>query len=157
MALPVWLKEKLFQKPGLVRALKSLSPLVAVLKKSSNFAEHRLSHAASAFFPSPFNEAVVLTLDGVGEWATTFGRIGRGRTLRMVKEIRWPHSLGVLYSAFTYYTGFKVNSGEYKVDRPGALWRAGDVDLIMDHVIDVKSDGSSWLDQRYFKTSWNPP
>jgi len=112
MALPVWLKEKLFQKVGMVKALKPLSPSGKNIEEELLFAEHHQSHAASAYYPSPFKEAVVLTLDGVGEWATTSVAIGRGSTLETVREIHWPHSLGLLYSAFTYYARFKVNSGE---------------------------------------------
>ena len=114
MAIPLWIKEKLFQKPNLEKALRAFARSGKVDGKLL-FAEHHQSHAASAFFPSPFEEAVVLTMDGVGEWATTSVSIGRGNTLEPVREIHWPHSIGLLYSAFTYYTGFKVNSGEYKV------------------------------------------
>ncbi|MFQ5483014.1 MAG: carbamoyltransferase N-terminal domain-containing protein, partial [Nitrospinaceae bacterium] len=113
-AIPVWLKEKLFQKKLLVDALQALG-MEGDVEASLLFSEHHLSHAASAFFASPFEEAAVLTMDGVGEWATTSFGVGRGKNLTMVKEIHFPHSLGLLYSAFTYYTGFKVNSGEYKV------------------------------------------
>ncbi|MCB1509501.1 MAG: hypothetical protein KDJ36_01255, partial [Hyphomicrobiaceae bacterium] len=114
VAMPVWIKDKLFQRSNLESELKRFSPSGKVADKLL-FAEHHQSHAASAFFPSPFDEAVVLTMDGVGEWATTSVAIGRGNTLTIDREIKWPHSLGLLYSAFTYYTGFKVNSGEYKV------------------------------------------
>ena len=114
------------------------------------FAEHHQSHAASAFYPSPFEEAVVLTMDGVGEWTTASISIGRGRELEMVREIRWPHSLGLLYSAFTYYTGFKVNSGEYKLMGLAPYGEPKYVDPIMNELIDVKPDGSFWLNQRYF-------
>src|SRR5262245_4127330 len=113
-AIPLWIKEKLFQKSQLQKSLKEFSASGTVDDKIL-FAEHHQSHAASAFFPSPFDEAIVLTMDGVGEWTTTSVSIGRGNTLVPVREIQWPHSLGLLYSAFTYYTGFKVNSGEYKV------------------------------------------
>src|SRR5262249_38932448 len=150
MALPVWLKEKLFQKSGLTKSLKAVSGSGRGIEDKLLFAEHHLSHAASAFFPSPFKEAVVLTIDGVGEWATTSVAIGSGQTLDTVKEIHWPHSLGLLYSAFTYYTGFKVNSGEYKVMGLAPYGVPRYVDLIMDNLIDVKPDGSFWLDQRYF-------
>ena len=108
------------------------------------------SHAASAFFPSPFEEAVVLTMDGVGEWATTSVAIGRGSTLETVREIHWPHSLGLLYSAFTYYTGFRVNSGEYKVMGLAPYGEPRFKDLILAHVMDLKADGSFWLDPAYF-------
>ena len=150
MAMPVWLKEKLFQKPGMVKALTPLSPLGRGIEAKLLFAEHHQSHAASAFFPSPFDEAVVLTLDGVGEWATTSVAIGRGNTLETVREIHWPHSLGLLYSAFTYYTGFKVNSGEYKVMGLAPYGVPRYKDLILDRLIDLKDDGSFWLDQSYF-------
>ncbi len=114
MAIPVWLKEKLFQKRLLVEKLKEQGG-ERDLEGRLLFTEHHQSHAASAFYPSPFEEAAVLTIDGVGEWATTSVGVGRGRELEMIKEMHFPHSLGLLYSAFTYYTGFKVNSGEYKV------------------------------------------
>lgn len=113
IAIPVWLREKLFLKDLLGRELRSLQPNCD-WNNRLRFSEHHLSHAASAFFPSPFEEAAVLTMDGVGEWATTSLAIGRGNTLEVVKEIHFPHSLGLLYSAFTYYTGFKVNSGDRK-------------------------------------------
>src|SRR5580658_5182456 len=114
MAIPLWLREKLFLKQLLRSELRQLAPDVD-WEERLLFAEHHQSHAASAFFPSPFEEAVVLTMDGVGEWATTSLSYGRGNDLRMMKELHFPHSLGLLYSAFTYYIGFKVNSGEYKV------------------------------------------
>src|SRR5262249_16011219 len=113
-ALPLWIKEKLFQKDMLIRALKDMQPRVDCFSKLV-FSEHHPSHAASAFFPSPFETAAVLTMDGVGEWTTTSFAMGSGNDLAIHKEIHFPHSLGLLYSAFTYYTGFKVNSGEYKV------------------------------------------
>jgi carbamoyltransferase len=150
MALPVWLKEKLFQKPMMLKELKLLSASGQGIEEKLLFAEHHQSHAASAFFPSPFEEAIVLTMDGVGEWATTSVAIGRGNSLETVKEIHWPHSLGLLYSAFTYYTGFKVNSGEYKVMGLAPYGEPKYAKLIMDHLIDVKEDGSFWLDQSYF-------
>ncbi|MGI9385450.1 MAG: carbamoyltransferase family protein [Methyloligellaceae bacterium] len=149
MAIPVWLKEKLFQKSNLIKALEPFSASGEVEAKLL-FAEHHQSHAASAFFPSPFEEAVVLTMDGVGEWATASVSVGRGKELELVREIRWPHSLGLLYSAFTYYTGFKVNSGEYKVMGLAPYGEPKYADLIMEHLIDVKEDGSFWLDQSYF-------
>lgn len=148
-AIPVWIKDKLFQKPNLTKSLSPFAPSGAVESKLL-FAEHHQSHAASAFFPSPFEEAVVLTMDGVGEWATTSVAIGRGNTLETVREIHWPHSLGLLYSAFTYYTGFKVNSGEYKVMGLAPYGEPRFKDLILKHVLDVKADGSFWLDQSYF-------
>ena len=150
MALPVWLKEKLFQKPNLAKALKSFSRSGKVDESRLLFAEHHQSHAASAFFPSPFKDAVVLTMDGVGEWATTSVSIGHDNQLETIKEIRWPHSLGLLYSAFTYYTGFKVNSGEYKVMGLAPYGEPKYVGLILDNILDLKPDGSFWLDQSYF-------
>jgi carbamoyltransferase len=149
MAIPVWIKEKLFQKPGLEKALAEFAPSGSIEGKLL-FAEHHESHAASAFFPSPFEEAIVLTMDGVGEWATTSVSIGRGNTLEAKREIHWPHSVGLLYSAFTYYTGFKVNSGEYKVMGLAPYGVPKYADLIMDNIVDVKDDGSFWLDQSYF-------
>ena len=137
MAIPLWIKEKLFQKPNLEKALKSYAPSGKVEGKLL-FAEHHQSHAASAFFPSPFEEAVVLTMDGVGEWATTSVAIGRGNTLETVREIQWPHSVGLLYSAFTYYTGFKVNSGEYKVMGLAPYGEPTYADLILDNIVDLK-------------------
>lgn len=150
MALPVWIKEKLFQKSGMTKALKPLSRSGKGVEDKLLFAEHHQSHAASAFFPSPFEEAVVLTLDGVGEWATTSVAIGRGSTLETVREIHWPHSLGLLYSAFTYYTGFKVNSGEYKVMGLAPYGVPKYADRILATLMDLKEDGSFWLDQKYF-------
>jgi carbamoyltransferase len=150
MALPVWLKEKLFQKVQMVKALKPLSPSGKGIEEKLLFAEHHQSHAASAYFPSPFEEALVLTMDGVGEWATTSVAVGRGSTLETLREIHWPHSLGLLYSAFTYYTGFKVNSGEYKVMGLAPYGEPRFKDLILNHIVDLKDDGSFWLDQKYF-------
>jgi carbamoyltransferase len=149
MAMPLWIKEKLFQKQKLEKALKAFSRSGKVDGKLL-FAEHHQSHAASAFFPSPFEEAVVLTMDGVGEWTTTSVAIGRGNSLEPGREIHWPHSLGLLYSAFTYYTGFKVNSGEYKVMGLAPYGSPKFADLILENVIDLKEDGSFWLDQSYF-------
>ena len=148
-AIPLWIKEKLFQKSQLQ---KSLTPFAAsgTVDGKLLFAEHHQSHAASAFFPSPFDEAIVLTMDGVGEWTTTSVAIGRGNRLVPVREIKWPHSIGLLYSAFTYYTGFKVNSGEYKVMGLAPYGHPTYAAAILDNVIDVKEDGSFWLDQSYF-------
>ncbi len=148
-ALPVWIKDKLFQKSNLEKSLKPFSASGEVGEKLL-FAEHHQSHAASAFFASPFEEAIVLTLDGVGEWATTSVSIGRGNRLDMVREIRFPHSLGLLYSAFTYYTGFRVNSGEYKVMGLAPYGTPRYADLIKSKLIDIREDGSFWLDQSYF-------
>lgn len=149
MAIPLWLKEKLFQKNLLHNELKQYSEDFDWENKLL-FSEHHQSHAASAFYPSPFEEAVVLTMDGVGEWATTSVGIGRGNVLEMIKEIHFPHSLGLLYSAFTYYTGFKVNSGEYKVMGLAPYGRPEYFQTILDNIVDLKSDGSFRLDQSYF-------
>ncbi len=150
IALPLWLKEKLFQKGGLVKALKPFSVSGKGIEAKLLFAEHHQSHAASAFYPSPFDEAIVLTMDGVGEWATASVAIGRGSKLETIKEIQWPHSLGLLYSAFTYYTGFRVNSGEYKVMGLAPYGEPKYLDLILNNLMDLKEDGSFWLDQSYF-------
>ncbi len=149
MAMPVWLREKLFQKDLLAKELKQHGNGTDITGRLL-FSEHHLSHAASAFYPSPFEEAVVLTMDGVGEWATTSVAMGRGNKLEVVKEIHFPHSLGLLYSAFTYYTGFKVNSGEYKLMGLAPYGEPRFKDLIMDNLIDVKPDGSFRLNQDYF-------
>ncbi len=149
MAMPVWLKEKLFQKRLLTEKLKELGG-ERDLASRLLFAEHHQSHAASAFFPSPFEEAAVLTIDGVGEWATTSIGVGRGHELTMLKELHFPHSLGLLYSALTYYTGFKVNSGEYKVMGLAPYGQPKYAQLIFDHLIDLKADGSFRLNQEYF-------
>ena len=148
MAMPVWLREKLFLKDMLLREIKKADNHFDAEKLM--FGEHHFSHAASAFYASPFEEAVVLTLDGVGEWATTTVAIGRGNELDIVKEIHFPHSLGLLYSAFTYYTGFRVNSGEYKVMGLAPYGEPKYKDLILDKLIDLKEDGSFRLDQSYF-------
>ena len=148
-AMPVWIRGKLFQRRLLARSLKAVDSSFRG-PSSILFSEHHYSHAASAFFPSPFDEAVVLTLDGVGEWATTTVALGRGNSCEIVKEIHFPHSLGLLYSAFTYYTGFKVNSGEYKVMGLAPYGEAMYKDLILDKLIDLRPDGSFRLDQRYF-------
>ena len=149
MAIPVWLREKLFLKDLLVKELRRHAP-DQDWNSRLRFSEHHLSHAASAFFPSPFEEAAVLTMDGVGEWATTSLAIGRGNTLEVLKEIHFPHSLGLLYSAFTYYTGFKVNSGEYKLMGLAPYGEPRYVEKIFDHLVDLKADGSFRLDQSYF-------
>ena len=148
MSMPLWLQEKLFQKGMLEKTLRGMDP--AFEGSRLLFTEHHLSHAASAFFPSPFQEAVVLTMDGVGEWTTTSVGMGKGNSLVMTREIHFPHSLGLLYSAFTYYTGFKVNSGEYKVMGLAPYGRPTFVKTILDNVIDLKEDGSFRLDQQYF-------
>ena len=149
MAMPVWLKDKLFQKKMLFNELKRHDNNFNDNKKIF-FSDHHLSHAASAFFPSPFEEAVVLTADGVGEWATTTVAIGKGNNLEIKKEIHFPHSLGLLYSAFTYYIGFKVNSGEYKLMGLAPYGNPIYEDKIKSKLIDIKEDGSFHLDQSYF-------
>ena len=149
MAMPIWLKDKLFQKKMLFNELKRHDNNFNDIKKIY-FSDHHLSHAASAFFPSPFEEAVVLTADGVGEWATTTVAIGKGNKLEIKKEIHFPHSLGLLYSAFTYYTGFKVNSGEYKLMGLAPYGNPIFEDKIKTKLIDIKEDGSFHLDQSYF-------
>jgi len=148
MAMPVWLREKLFLKHILIKEIKKVDKSFDDSKIM--FGEHHFSHAASAFYASPFEEAIVLTLDGVGEWATTTVAIGKGHKLNIVKEIHFPHSLGLLYSAFTYYTGFRVNSGEYKVMGLAPYGEPKYKNLILDKLIDLKDDGSFRLDQSYF-------
>ena len=149
-SLPVWVKDKLFQRRALVGALGDALGRGVDYDARLLFSEHHLSHAASAFFPSPFDEALVLTLDGVGEWATTSLAVGRGNRLDVHREINFPHSLGLLYSAFTAYTGFKVNSGEYKVMGLAPYGVPRYADLIRDELIDVKPDGSYRLNLAYF-------
>jgi len=149
MAMPLWIREKLFQKNFLQNELKQLDPSQDWTRKLL-FTEHHLSHAASAFFPSPFDEAVVLTMDGVGEWATTSVAHGKGNSLKILKEIHFPHSLGLLYSAFTYYTGFKVNSGEYKLMGLAPYGEPKYAAKIFEHLVDVKPDGSFRLNLDYF-------
>jgi carbamoyltransferase len=149
MAMPVWLREKLFQKDLLRKELRAFD-LGFDWKNRILFAEHHQSHAASAFFPSPFESALVLTLDGVGEWATCSVAMGEGNRLDLRKEIHFPHSLGLLYSAFTYYLGFKVNSGEYKVMGLAPYGEPKYAQTIFEHLIDLKEDGSFRLDQSYF-------
>ena len=149
MAIPLWIKEKLFQKRLLRDELRRFAPGVD-WESRLLFAAHHASHAASAYYASPFDEAAVLTMDGVGEWATTSVAHGRGAALDMAREIHFPHSLGLLYSAFTYYTGFKVNSGEYKLMGLAPYGEPRFRQAILDHLIDLKEDGSFRLDQRYF-------
>ncbi|MBN9486795.1 MAG: carbamoyltransferase [Alphaproteobacteria bacterium] len=149
MAMPLWLKEKLFQKTLLRDEMKKWQPDFDWQKRLL-FGEHHQSHAASAFFPSPFEEAAILCMDGVGEWATTSLGWGQGNKLEMLREIHFPHSLGLLYSAFTYYTGFKVNSGEYKVMGLAPYGEPKFKDLILDKIVDLKEDGTFRLDQQYF-------
>jgi len=150
MAIPLWLREKLFQKHLLRTELERLGGGPFDADARLLFAEHHQSHAASAFFASPFERAAVLTMDGVGEWATTSVALGHGKALETIKEIHFPHSLGLLYSALTYYTGFKVNSGEYKVMGLAPYGEPRYARLILDHLIDLKPDGSFRLDQSYF-------
>ncbi len=149
MAIPVWLKEKLFQKSLLKKELKKFAEDYDWDNRLL-FAEHHQSHAASAFYPSPFEEAAVLTMDGVGEWATTSVGYGHGASLDIVKELHFPHSLGLLYSAFTYYTGFRVNSGEYKVMGLAPYGEPKYAQKILDNLVDLKDDGTFRLDQSYF-------
>lgn len=149
MSMPLWLSEKLFQKKMLFGALKEQDNDFNDIKKI-NFSEHHLSHAASAFFSSPYEEAIILTLDGVGEWATTTVSLGKNNKINILKEIHFPHSLGLLYSAFTYFLGFKVNSGEYKVMGLAPYGEPRFKDIILDNLIDVKEDGSFRLNMDYF-------
>ena len=149
MSMPLWLSEKLFQKKMLFDALKEQDNDFNDIKKI-NFSEHHLSHAASAFFSSPYEEAIILTLDGVGEWATTTASLGKNNKINILKEIHFPHSLGLLYSAFTYFLGFKVNSGEYKVMGLAPYGQPRFKDIILDNLIDVKEDGSFRLNMDYF-------
>ena len=149
MSMPLWLREKLFQKKFLFEKLREHDKNFNDINKIK-FSEHHYSHAASAFFPSPFEEAIVLTLDGVGEWATTTLAIGKKNKLKIIKEIHFPHSLGLLYSAFTYYTGFKVNSGEYKLMGLAPYGKPIYKDLIIDKLLDLKDDGSFKLNMNYF-------
>ncbi len=149
LSMPIWLREKLFQKKFLFDKLKQHDKNFKDIEKIK-FSEHHYSHAASAFYPSPFQEAIVLTLDGVGEWATTTIAIGKKNNLKILKEIHFPHSLGLLYSAFTYYTGFKVNSGEYKVMGLAPYGLPKYKNLILEKLIDLKNDGSFRLNMKYF-------
>src|SRR4029453_493142 len=142
-AMPVWLREKLFTRRMILKQLDGFDG-------ETLFAEHHESHAASAFYPSPFAEAAVLTMDGVGEWATSSWGVGRGNELELLAELHYPHSLGMLYSAFTYYTGFKVNSGEYKVMGLAPYGQPRYADVILDRLVELREDGSFKLDMRYF-------
>ena len=144
MAIPVWLKEKT-HLPKVIRQSLGESVTAPII-----FTDHHESHAASAFFPSPFEEAAILTLDGVGEWSTTTYGLGRGNRIELTRQIQFPHSLGLLYSAVTYYCGFKVNSGEYKLMGLAPYGRPVYKDLILKHLIDLRDDGSFWLDMSYF-------
>ena len=149
LSMPIWLREKLFQKNYLFDNLKEHDDNFNDINKI-NFSEHHYSHAASAFYPSPFEEAIILTLDGVGEWATTTVSVGKKNEIKMIKEINFPHSLGLIYSAFTYYIGFKVNSGEYKVMGLAPYGEPKYKDIIVNNLIDIKDDGSFRLDMSYF-------
>jgi carbamoyltransferase len=148
MAIPLWIREKLFLKDFLLKECKELDKDFS--DSQIMFSEHHFSHAASAFYPSPFEKAIVLTLDGVGEWATTTVSIGQGNDLNIVKELHFPHSIGLLYSAFTYYLGFQVNSGEYKVMGLAPYGEPKYKDLILNTLLDIKPDGSFRMDQSYF-------
>lgn len=149
-ALPVWVRDKLFMKSQLLRLLRDHLGKDVKWADRLLFSEHHLSHAASAFYPSPFEAAAVLTLDGVGEWTTTSMSLGDGAKLDRVQELKFPHSLGLLYSAFTYFCGFKVNSGEYKLMGLAPYGEPVYADLILETLVDVKEDGSFHLDQRFF-------
>ncbi len=144
MAIPVWLKDKLMMRSKIRGGLPAQS------RASLLFMDHHESHAASAFFPSPFEEAAILTLDGVGEWTTTAWGTGRGNTIELTRHLHFPHSLGLLYSAFTYYCGFKVNSGEYKLMGLAPYGTPLYVDTIHKHLIELRPDGSFWLNMEFF-------
>ena len=149
-SMPIWLKDKLFQKSIIVKSLQELWGRDTDWEGRLLFSEHHLSHAASAFFPSPYESAAVLTMDGVGEWTTTSLAVGSGNKLVVLKEINFPHSIGLLYSAITYYMGFKVNSGEYKVMGLAPYGVPRYAQIIKDNLIDIKEDGSFALDMSYF-------
>ena len=149
LSMPLWIKEKLFQKDLIFNELKEIDSNFKDIGRIK-FSEHHLSHAASAFYPSPFDEALIVTTDGVGEWATFSVAIGKGNKIEIVKEINFPHSLGLLYSAFTYYLGFKVNSGEYKVMGLAPYGTPKYKNEILENLIDIKSDGSFKLNMKYF-------
>lgn len=150
MSIPIWIKEKLFQKSLIIKELERTLGKDTDWSQRVLFSEHHLSHAASAFFPSPFEEAAILTLDGVGEWTTTSLALGHKNKINVIKEIHFPHSIGLLYSAFTYYAGFKVNSGEYKVMGLAPYGEPIYKDIIKKHLIDIKDDGSFHMDMTYF-------
>ena len=142
-AMPLWLGEKLWMSDDISRRLEGYKGEVL-------FDEHHNSHAGSAFYPSPFEEAAVVTIDGVGEWATSSIGVGRGNDLELLRELRFPHSVGLLYSAFTYFAGFRVNSGEYKVMGLAPYGSPKYVDRIKEHLIEIRDDGSVWLNMEYF-------
>ena len=148
MAMPIWLREKLFLKSFLLKEFQNKDANFS--SDQLLFSEHHFSHLASAFFPSPFSESIILTLDGVGEWTTTSAAVGKNNKIEIIKEIHFPNSLGLLYSAFTYYTGFKVNSGEYKLMGLAPYGKPLYANLIEEKIIDIKEDGSFRLDQSYF-------
>ena len=148
-SMPIWLREKLFQKDIIFKELQKIDETFKNLKKIK-FSEHHISHAASAYYPSPYDKSLILTLDGVGEWSTTTVGIGNKNKIEILKEIHFPHSLGLLYSAFTYYLGFKVNSGEYKVMGLAPYGKPKYKDLILENLISVKEDGSFKLHMKYF-------
>lgn len=148
-SMPIWIKEKLFQKKNLLKKLSTSAPQID-WKEKLYFSEHHLSHASSAFYPSPFDRAVVLTMDGVGEWATTSVAVGNGNSIKIERELHFPHSIGLLYSAFTSYLGFKVNSGEYKLMGLAPYGSPRFKDRILQNLVDVKADGSFWLNMEYF-------
>ena len=143
MALPLWLGDKLWMSDDIRKQLDGYEGEIL-------FGEHHESHAASAFYPSPFEEAAIVTMDGVGEWATSSIGVGRGNEIEMLREMRFPHSLGLLYSAFTYFTGFRVNSGEYKVMGLAPYGEPKYVKLIKDHLVEIREDGSLWMNMEYF-------
>ena len=149
-AMPIWIKDKLFQKSAIIKELMSTLGRETKWSERLFFSEHHLSHAASAFYPSPFEDAAILTLDGVGEWTTSSIALGKGHELKVIKELRFPHSLGLLYSAFTYYTGFKVNSGEYKLMGLAPYGKPKYADLIKEKLINILEDGSFLWDISYF-------
>ena len=149
-SMPIWLKEKLFQKSLIINELTELFPENINWMERLCFSEHHLSHAASAFYPSPFESAAILTMDGVGEWATTSVAVGKKNKIKILKEIHFPHSIGLLYSAFTFYTGFRVNSGEYKLMGLAPYGEPEFAELIKEKLIDIKEDGSFKLDMQYF-------
>ena len=143
MAMPLWLSEKLWMADDIRDRLEGYEGEVL-------FGEHHESHAASAFYPSPFEQAAIVTIDGVGEWATSSIGVGRGNDIEMLRELRFPHSLGLLYSAFTYFTGFRVNSGEYKVMGLAPYGEPKYVKTIKDHLLEIRDDGSLWMNMEYF-------
>ena len=149
-SMPLWIKEKLFQKNTIIQKLQLIDPFWKYTGENLLFSDHHHSHAASAFYPSPFNQAIILTLDGVGEWDTTTVAMGSGNNIEFLKAIKFPHSIGLLYSAFTYYLGFKVNCDEYKMMGLAPYGKPIYTDTIYKHLIDVKADGSFRLNMKYF-------